>query len=59
MVQLLVNCYTHIQTGQHITDVLYNSYDSLKMFDNIAKVDLKPGESLRSRVSTHFNNYRL
>jgi len=57
MLQLLVCCYTSLLTGQGISEVLYNVYDSIKMFENMARVKLNPGESARSKMCTSFKKY--
>ena len=36
---------------------LYNTYDSIKMFENMAKVNMKQGESARSKACTAFKKY--
>lgn len=57
MLQLLVSCYTSLLTGLGISEVLYNTYDSIKMFENMQRTKLNPGESARSKASTTFKKY--
>lgn len=57
MIQLLISVYTSLLSGLGISETLYNTYDSIKMFENMNKMRLNPGESLRSKASTTYKKY--
>lgn len=59
MIQVLMSCYTNLLTGQGISDVIYHTYDSMKMFDTMPKTNLKKGESSRSKACTVFKKFNL
>lgn len=54
MFQLFVESYTNLIVGKSITEVLHNTYNSIKRFDTMPSVKLKKGETLRSRSATAY-----
>jgi hypothetical protein len=52
MFQLIIESYTSLMVGKCITEVLNNTFNSIKRFDSMPQSKLGIGESARSRSAT-------